>query len=201
MSIVNDNSVLFETVNAVGETAVEYNIGRYDNVAYQVTVIGTAPTPKGFTHDNVSPASDTINVDNNGFLTGLKVTLTGTGLPGGLPAGVYYVIVLDDDDIKLASSVANALAGIPVNITSAGTTTDAVLDPGTFSATLKLQQSNDRVGWADVPTYTSNVTSNGDVIFTITNPLALWHRIITIPNAGAITFSVKVCARIDSALE
>ncbi len=61
------------------------------------------------------------------FQTGDRVQLTGVSLPTGLSAATnYYVIVYQRKDtprIKLATSLANALAGTAINITATGTGT------------------------------------------------------------------------------
>jgi hypothetical protein len=48
--------------------------------------------------------------------------LAGSTLPAGAVAGTsYWVIVVDDDELKLAANYEDAMAGIPVDITTAGT--------------------------------------------------------------------------------
>lgn len=60
---------------------------------------------------------------NQEYATGTQVSVaTGGTLPGGLAAGVtYYAIRVDATHVQLAASYADAMAGIPVDITSAGT--------------------------------------------------------------------------------
>lgn len=61
------------------------------------------------------------------YQTGDRVQLTGGSLPGGLSAATnYFVIVYQRKDtvrIKLATSLANAIAGTAIDITSSGTGT------------------------------------------------------------------------------
>jgi len=77
-----------------------------------------------FLDANVNTATDTITITGHGFTTGLVVDLTQTG-GGALPTGLstltaYYVIRVDANNIKLATTAANAFAGTPVvDITSA----------------------------------------------------------------------------------
>ena len=80
--------------------------------------------PATFLDANVNTATDTITITGHGFTTGLVVDLTQTGggaLPTGLSTGTaYYVIRVDANNIKLATTAANAFAGTPVvDITSA----------------------------------------------------------------------------------
>ena len=62
------------------------------------------------------------------ILTGTRVRLTTTTtLPAGLATATdYYVIVVDSDTFKLATSYANAVAGTQIDITSTGTGTHTV---------------------------------------------------------------------------
>lgn len=106
----------------------------------------TLPAAKSFIAANVSVADNTITIASNGFYTGLKVALTGTGLPTGLSATNYYIVLVDQNTIKLATSQANAIAGTVVDITGQGTTSDALLTPGaaaSLSGSVSVQVSND----------------------------------------------------------
>lgn len=83
---------------------------------------------------SVDSASDIITLAGArlGFAVGDRVQINTTGtVPGGLSTGVdYYVIPYqfkDSPRIKLASSLANALANTPINITSAGTGINKVI--------------------------------------------------------------------------
>jgi microcystin-dependent protein len=87
-----------------------------------------------FTFDgavDVDPGTDEITVASNTYLqTGQAVALTGSSLPTGLSATTYYVIRVSATVIQLATTLANALAGTPVNITADGS--------GTCTLTLTL---------------------------------------------------------------
>lgn len=68
-------------------------------------------------------STDTLTITAHGYLTGdgPAVALSEGTLPGGLAAVTsYYVIRIDADHLKLATSAANALAGTAINITDAG---------------------------------------------------------------------------------
>ena len=74
-----------------------------------------------FIDADVSVANDTITEIGHGFVTSEPINLTTSGvLPAGLAlATTYWVIKVDNDIIKLASSPFNAAAGTAVNITAA----------------------------------------------------------------------------------
>ena len=68
----------------------------------------------------VSISADTLTFRNHRFLTGQRVTYNdggGTAI-GGLADGVYFIIKVDQNTIKLASSASNAAAGTAINLTS-----------------------------------------------------------------------------------
>ncbi len=98
-------------------------------------VIGGAAlsfTPIAFTATSGSPGSLTATA--HGLQTGdgpVLATNSGGGLPGGLINGEsYWVIRVDANTFRLATSVADAIATTPVVITSNGTGTQT-LSPGT----------------------------------------------------------------------
>lgn len=73
----------------------------------------------------ISTANDTITITGHSFSTGNLVNYTagGTGASaiGGLTSGsTYYIIKVDADTVKLATTSANATAGTAINLTSVG---------------------------------------------------------------------------------
>lgn len=98
-------------------------VDKLQSLVLQAVVTDATPSNKTFTNTNVSVANDTVTITAHGFLTGIAVTLTSSGtLPGGLAtATTYYLIKVDADTIKFATSLVNALAGTAVNITDTGT--------------------------------------------------------------------------------
>ena len=68
----------------------------------------------------VSISGDTLTFNNHRFVTGQKVTYNdggGTAI-GGLSDGSYFIIKIDQNTIKLASSASNATAGTAIDLTS-----------------------------------------------------------------------------------
>jgi hypothetical protein len=78
----------------------------------------------------------------------LQASTTGT-LPAGLSISTdYFVIKIDDNTIKLASSLAYALAGTAIDITNQGADGSTnTLTATSISASAQLQKSNDGVNW------------------------------------------------------
>jgi microcystin-dependent protein len=92
-----------------------------------------------FASTDVNATTDVITVpSNNSLYTGKPVVLTGTGVaPTGLAfSTTYYVINVSATTIKLATSVANAVAGTAIDITGAGSGTN----------TLTVSYTNNSVG-------------------------------------------------------
>jgi hypothetical protein len=70
----------------------------------------------------VNTTADTITVTNHRYLTGTKLTYTagGTAITGLTNATAYFVIRVDANTFKLASSLANAQAGTAIDLTGTG---------------------------------------------------------------------------------
>jgi hypothetical protein len=94
----------------------------YDDLS-DVTVKTFAPSDVDYT------TNDTITITGHGLNTGRIVRITSTGtMPGGLVSGAdQYVIYVDANTIKLASSYANAYNGTARNlVTTQGTGTHSL---------------------------------------------------------------------------
>lgn len=196
--VIANNDILSLTESAISVTKV-YDIRNYDSVCYQLNYTDAAPPTDTFVAADVTvnPAN-TITITAHGYTTGIKVALTGTNLPAGLSATNYWIIRVDADTIKLASSLANAVAGTAVHITSQGTTADATLTPITLATTgqvLKLQESNDGVTFFDVSGLTVTITASGNTLWQITQPATAYHKFVLTPTTGAIDLDVIVCGR------
>jgi hypothetical protein len=72
---------------------------------------------------NVDPATDQITLTGHNYTTGESITYSnggGTSITGLTSGNTYYVIRVDANNIKLASTRANALANTPIDITADG---------------------------------------------------------------------------------
>lgn len=98
---------------------------------------GSAALPSGtFTADSTTDIL-TLSVSNANFATGVPVTVITTGtLPSPLVAGTtYYVIrvgssTTNPGTIKLATSYANAIANVPIDILTNGLPTNSIIVTG-----------------------------------------------------------------------
>lgn len=95
--------------------------GGSTNVSIHINWDVVSASAKSFVDGDVSTGSDTITETSHGYLTGLQGQFTTTGvLPTGLSTSTnYYVIKVDADTYKVASTRALADAGTAVNITAA----------------------------------------------------------------------------------
>lgn len=76
-----------------------------------------------FSKSDVTIGSNKIYIVNHGFKTTDPLFYSGTTVTGLTNGSSYYVIFVDADHIKLASSATNAINGNSVNITSVSTGT------------------------------------------------------------------------------
>ena len=131
-NIVKDIAVHSEITGIEREILFAVQRGDYEvNVADNTLMTESSPDPVlPFT---VNPVNDTLTVSGHNFRTGDSVLLSSTGeLPPPLVAtNYYYVIYIDSNTIKLATTKANSISGQPVSIDFAqGVSTIALDDPG-----------------------------------------------------------------------
>jgi len=88
-----------------------------------------------FNAADVDTVTDEITVVAHGYSTGDAINYyllpsDGSASPTGLSTGTeYFVIKVDDNTIRLATSLANAVAGTQITLTTAGTDSTTVLNP------------------------------------------------------------------------
>jgi hypothetical protein len=184
---------------SVTNTSYSFTTQNVERLSIQTNATDATPAAKTFVAANVktnvqSPASS-IAITAHGFVTGVKVALSGTNLPTGLSATNYWVIVIDADTISLASSLVNAVAGTKVAITAAGTTADAALTPAALgSSTVELKASLDGVNYfsfSTPKTITISATANAFLdCGQVTYPYA--KLVWTAPTTGALTLVAYV---------
>ena len=181
------------------------NVERAKVIGLQAVVDVNVPAAKTFVDGDVNTSTDRITITGHAFVTtGLKVAATTTGvLPGGLSATNYWVIVVDANTIKLASSLANAQAGTNVDITSAAGGGTHTLTPASIAgATLTLQKSNNynpdtaSGDWDAVEAATS-ITADGDIWIADIDPEYNWARISYTLTAGKLSASTVLIVKED----
>ena len=156
-------------------------------VNIQGTQVSTIARPQ--TVSTVDSSSNAFSISSHPFNDGDQVSVTSSGaLPGGLAAGVsYYVIAAGGNEIKLATSYANAIAGSDIDIQTSGSGTITVASDEVFTLT--------RAGSSGTVT-----VQKGDVVvatFTNTNvasPLRpfYWCREQSASNSQPVVNEIKV---------
>jgi hypothetical protein len=161
-----------------------------------VPLVTTAGTLTGLTYataTGINLTSNTITVPSHGYSTGDVVIYDkngGTIVTGLTNYGVYFVIVVDVNTIKLATSAGNATLGTAVDLTIVGTGTHILYAPLTdvgngYFATPTVQFTTDLEGVT---------TAVARAILTDTNEIS--HVIVVNGGSGystapAVTFSTE----------
>jgi hypothetical protein len=174
------------------------SIDLQESVSAAIQVVYEDAAPAAVTFDGsdaqiVDVDANTIVSEAHGYVTGLKVAATTAGtLPTGLSATDYYVIKVDADTLKLATSLANAVAGTAVNITAVGVG-NSTLTPATSAGNVaKLQESVDGTNWTDVSGKTVTIsTSAGNALWEYTGS-SRYLAVLYTPSAGQVSLAVKV---------
>jgi hypothetical protein len=160
--------------------------------------ITVAQTTEGVA-SSVGVLANSIAMTAHGYVTGLKGQLTVKSGGGTLPTGVttstdYFVIAVDANTIKLAASLANALAGTEINLTGQGTAANTF----TFTATalagcsVHLEGSVDGIKWIDIASASANITATSDAWIPLTNAYYHYMRAVLAMTAGQVTLTCNV---------
>lgn len=198
MKIYTDNEQIFSSTTQSSSTLASTSILLDRAIGFAISASSTDSTPsaKTFVDGNVTVGTENIAISSHGFLTGLKVQLTNSGgaLPTGLSAATdYYVIRVDANNIKLASSRANAVAGTAVDITAAaGGGTHTVTAVSTIAGTIKLQGSLDDSTYFDLSGSSQSISGAGTYMWNVDGAYYKYIRAYGDVTQGQITFSAKI---------
>ncbi len=164
--------------------------------------VAAAPLAGG-TASEVDPTANSVTIPSHGYTTGAKCQLTTTGtLPAGLSTGTdYYLIVVDANTLKFATTQALALAGTPVDITGYGTD-DAVHTVAivtTLAGTVKLQKNDEpedaAENWLDVTSSSQAFSGATTLNWTLTDIGYREIRAVVTTTSGTVTASVRLNAK------
>jgi len=135
----------------LGVDATEKTSGKDNITSISLNLAGTchrtapsvsiaAPAVRTIATANVSTAANTITITGHGMLTGTKLTYqdgSGTALAGLTDNTAYFVVVVDANTIKVASSLSNAQAGTTIALTGTGNNAQTLEgDTATATATV-----------------------------------------------------------------
>lgn len=138
---VAGNTTLHGTLSVTGNTALSGTLiaGGNTTLGGSLQVGGQTLTFTNFTF-TANSTSDQLTAVGHPLQTGdgpVRAANAGGALPGGLAAATdYWVIFVDINNFKLATSFANAMAGVAIDITTFGSGTQTLLSQsGTKRAT------------------------------------------------------------------
>ncbi len=159
-----------------------------DSYSVQATVDVDTPIAKTFLAAAVNIVNNTFTIANHGYTLGLKTQISNPGtLPVGISAGTdYFVIVVDANTIKVATTLLLAIAGTPVDITGQGAGTNTITPTAIAGGTIGLEQSNDDVTYAALGNTTA-ITADGTFILEKQNPTCRYIRVVYVVTAGHLT--------------
>lgn len=143
-------------------------------------------------HTELNP--DTITIANHTYITGMKISgITTTGV---LPANLalltpYYVIKVDTNTIKLAASLADAIAGTAVTLTDDGSGTHTLTVAAAAGSCL-LEWSVDNVIYETVPSgfggeTVADMTAVAKNMWSVNNVQVCYFRIAFTVTGGVFT--------------
>lgn len=151
-----------------------------------------------------------ISIPSHGFTTGFQVLLTTGSALRLAPLNwgtTYYAIRVDANNIALATSLTNAVAGSSITITSSSTLTTVpsfTLTPLGIAggASWKWQVSNDGLNWTDLATPAPYTV--GTFVFPSTSTVVDFGEVdyqqirmnVTAPTAGGVGLKVPVQGRL-----
>lgn len=190
-------ATVLSLTESVTDTNLSLDVQNVEQISIQPVYTDATPALKTFLQGAVDVTANTITITAHGFVTGLKIPLTGTNLPGGLSATNYWAIVVDANTIQVATSLANAVAGTAVDITTQGTSVDATFTPTALgNSTFACYGSNDNTNFVALTSMTVTISAGGTSLFRLGQPDYRYLQLrFTAPVAGALTISAIVNVR------
>ena len=164
-------------------------------------IVSANPSAKSFLPADVDVTANSILETAHGYTTGVKGALTNSGgaLPGGLSATDYYLIVVDVNNYKFATSQNNALAGTAVDITDQGTGTHTFTPNVTLAGAIKLQKNNEPptlpANWVDVSSGSQNFSAAGNLNWALADIGYGEVRAVVTATSGTVIVSVRINAK------
>ena len=188
-STVSTNTILFTNTvrgNTIDGAVKTHNDGGAGSISVANTTQGV--------NSIVNVANNTITLAAHGYTTGLKgqIAIDAGSLPTGLSGSTdYFVIVVDANTVKLAASLADALAGTAIDIEDQGTADKTLTFTPTSIAggVVHLEGSNDRATWFDITNMTANITATGSAVWHVTDAAYIFTRVNATLTAGQITIA------------
>lgn len=206
MSINYYNFTMYGPANVSGATSVTnitssatsdvlnpsiYGSGMESFVWTGTVDVNTPSAAVSASADQVTSSSGLLftNSTQNNFGLGLKVQFTtSTTLPTGISAATdYFVVPVTSSTYRVATSLANALAGTVVAYTNTGTGDQTATPVAIASASIYLEGSSDnQQTWSTIPNSTQTITADGSWRFEVDYVRDLAYRVSSALTAGQL---------------
>ncbi len=184
-----------QSANVAATSSLQVALGRVVGYFAQADITVQSPAAGAFT----AAASDLCTMVAHGFMEGLKVTLTTSA--GDLPLNLliatdYFIIPVSADTFKLASSLAFAQAGTPVDIADAGSGTHTITPTALAGCTAYLTACAKYDGtFVLIPESEQTVTASGTFQWNVSNPHYKYLEVVYSLSAGQLSISQTVIRR------
>jgi hypothetical protein len=200
---------LSDTAEIVSAQQVyEIDFSGAESLGYQLDFDIDTPSAKIVPSASINTTDDTFSLTDHGLVTGLVGQFTTSGaLPTGISAATnYFIIRVDANTFKVATSLANAQAGTAVDITAAGTGSQTFTPVALAGASVKLQKSlgrdasetemwTDEIAVTNQDIVTANITAAGVVFLQKLFPIGKSYRVVIAITSGQLSVSGKAIGK------
>lgn len=197
MQTVRNDQLFSQTLATTLSTVVDLGSPKVDLVSFAAIYSNATTSALTFVR---SGSTNNFTATAHGQVVGsLGQLTTSSALPGGLSTSTnYFIIVIDVNTIAFATTLANAIAGTPVTITSGGTGTQTFTPTTSAGNVLKLQCGNDGKKWADISGDTVTIaTTSGVTVWDLQKPGYRYVNILYTPSAGQVAVAVTIYGTAD----
>ena len=164
-----NRNILSTTSLISNSTSSSSDVNETYSFAIQGSWTDSTPGAKTFASaTDVNIGTDVITQSAHGFTTGLVGQFTTSNtLPTGISAVTnYFIIVVDSNSYKVATSLANALSGTQLDITGTGTG-NQTFTPTALSGGVVIQISNDGSIWTQIGSSNTISGSSGNFLVNV----------------------------------
>lgn len=192
------------TAQPVGSEMIPVVNSGLDSISFQAVVDVDTPAAIVVPSADIDFTENTFTLVDFGLGLGLKGQFTTSDtLPDGLSLATdYFIIPIDADRFKVATTLANAIAGTAVDLIDAGVGDQTFTPTALAGGTIKLQQSNVEVptesDWSDVASAT-NITADATFYLEKDRPTSKWMRAYLTLTAGNLSADLYILGKGDKA--
>lgn len=203
--VVTKRDAVVTTNIVTTENGTPFLVAGAKTISIQAVIDVNTPSAGLSAAAAVNTTDNTITKAAHGFTTGLKGQFTTSGgLPDGLSTSTdYFIIVVDADTYKVASSLVNAQAGTAIDITTQGTGNHTFTPTSIAGGTITLQKSNNyqpdgqvTVQWDNVASGTS-ISADGNIWISAIDPDYLYARVVYTLTAGRLSAVTNIVVKED----